>query len=255
MRFEIKYIVAESKLENLREMLQPFVRPDRFIIDRDRKSYTVRSIYMDTPDLLYYREKIEGVPYRLKLRIRTYNDREENAKVFYEIKRKHKIPMTKDRASYSFDQVMDYLKNGIEDSSDHNEERVSITNTRKFLYHMHRDHLQPTVLVVYDREAYESVFDNTIRITFDKRLRSATVGQVEDLYENDLLSVMKGFFILEVKYNKEYPEWMRLIVNSLDLKQVAASKYCMCMDNHPEIFEKDHWSGLLKFRTNLEQRA
>jgi hypothetical protein len=254
MRFEIKYIVPTSKLDKLREMLKPFVRPDKYIIDRNRRSYTVRSVYFDTPDLLYYREKIEGVPYRLKLRIRTYNTRLQNSKVFFEIKRKHKVPMTKDRAAYGMDTTMQFLREGYVDQTDlkHDPTRES---TNKFLYHMHRDNLHPTVLVVYDREAYESVFDNSVRITFDKRLRSTLVSDVEEIYAEDLISVMDGFFILEVKYNKEYPEWMRLIVNSLDLRQQAASKYCMCMENHPEVFQMDHWTQMLEFRKRLAQRA
>jgi hypothetical protein len=254
MRFEIKYIVPDTKLPLLREMMEPFVRPDKYIIDRNRRSYTVRSVYFDTPDLLYYHEKIEGVPYRLKLRIRTYNTAKENSKVFFEIKRKHKIPMTKDRAAFDFSTTMDFLQNGMINEPEGMTE-VKRENTQKFLYHLHRDNLHPTVLVVYDREAYESVFDNTVRITFDKRLRSADVSDVEELYREDLISVMEGFFILEVKYNKQYPPWMQLIVNSLDLKQVAASKYCMCMDNHPAIFTRDHWTEMVDFRKRLELRA
>ena len=250
MRFEIKYIVPVTKLDNLREMLKPFVRPDKYIIDRNRRSYTVRSVYFDTPDLLYYREKIEGVPHRLKLRIRTYNSEAQKSKVFFEIKRKHRIPMTKNRAAYPMETTMKFLREGAVTEADlaHDPKQE---NTQKFLYHLHRDNLHPTVLVVYDREAYESVFDNSVRITFDKRLRSKAVSDVEEIYSDDLITVMDGFFILEVKYNKQYPEWMRLIVNSLDLKQVAASKYCMCMDNHPEIFRMDHWTEMLEFRKRL----
>lgn len=254
MRFEIKYIVHRSKLDNLRELIQPFVRPDKFIIDRNHRSYVVRSIYFDTPDLLYYREKIEGVPYRLKLRMRTYNDSENNAPLFFEIKRKHKIPMTKDRAPYPRERAMEIMRNGL-NSDDLDAGSRKEKSCQKFLYHLHRDHLQPTVLVVYDREAYESVMDNTVRITFDKNLRSALMPELREIYTDDLLAVMEEHFILEVKYNKQYPEWMRLIVNSLDLRQEAASKYCMSMDNHPEIFHKDLWSDLVHFKNSISHRA
>lgn len=254
MRFEIKYIVHRSKLDNLREMIQPFVRPDKFIIDRNQRSYVVRSIYFDTPDLLYYKEKIEGVPYRLKLRLRTYDDLENHAPLFFEIKRKHKIPMTKDRAPYPYATALDILSKGLPISDDQGASN-KVQSCQKFLYHLHRDNLFPTVLVVYDREAYESVMDNTIRITFDKNLRSSSIPSIEDIYTNDLLGVMTDHFILEVKYNKEYPEWMRFIVNSLDLKQEAASKYCMSMDNHPELLHKELWSEVVEFRNQLMKRA
>lgn len=255
MRFEIKYIVHRSKLDRLRQMIKPFVQPDKHVADKPDHSYTVRSLYFDTPDLLYYFEKIEGVPHRLKLRMRTYDRPESNAPMFFEIKRKHRVPMTKNRAPFNYSTALDILKDGIssEQHPDSNPERIA--DCQRFLFHLHRDNLAPTVLVVYDREPYESLLDNTIRITFDKNLRSGLKDEVSEIFTEELKPVMNEHFILEVKYNTRYPRWMRIIANSLDIKQVSASKYCMSMDNHPEVFQRDQWSKVINFRNSIQQRA
>lgn len=255
MRFEIKYIVHRSKLDPLREMIQPFVKVDKHARSRKNKSYTVRSVYFDTPDHLYYREKMEGVPYRLKLRIRSYDTPEYAAPVFFEIKRKHRVPMTKDRASYRLHELLDILKTGDVDKYAHRVKPDATVSAQRFLYHLHKHHLSPTVLVVYDREPYEAILDKTIRITFDKALRSTIAHDVNDIYTDELKPVMQDHFILEVKYNTAYPSWMQLIANNLNIKQVSASKYCMSVDNHPELIPDEQWSKLVSFRRSLYESA
>lgn len=255
MRYEIKYIVHRSKLDRLRSMMQPFVNVDRNARDREDSSYTVRSLYFDTPDLLYYYEKIEGVPHRLKLRMRTYNRPEDKAPLFFEIKRKHQIPMTKNRAPYPFETALNILSHGLDTEAHRQLDPRKNEECQRFLFHLQRDHLCPTVLVVYDREPFESITDRTVRITFDKNLRSALEDSVEDIFSQELKEVMQEHFILEVKYNRSYPHWMQAIVNSLDLKQTSASKYCMCMENHPEVFKRDQWAKVVSFRHSLDKRA
>ena len=255
MRFEIKYIVHKSKLDRLREMVRPFVQPDKRVRHTPDNTYTVRSLYFDTPDLLYYYEKIEGVPNRLKLRMRTYDRPEAEAPMFFEIKRKHRVPMTKNRAPFKYATALDILKNGIQEEDFPYADPERIADCQRFMFHLHRDNLAPTVLVVYDREPYEAVLDNSVRITFDKNLRSGLRDEISDIYDQDLKMVMRDHFILEVKYNTIYPQWMRVIANSLDIKQVSASKYCMSMDNHKEVFQRDQWNKVISFRNSIQRRA
>jgi hypothetical protein len=227
-------------------MLSPFVIPDKHVRKNPDYTYTVRSIYFDTPDLLFYREKMEGVPYRLKLRIRGYNLESETAPVFLEIKRKHKVPMTKNRAPFPFNVVKGIL-NGSQTHPDQVffKKESNHEDYIRFVYQLNKGNLAPTVLVVYDREPYEAMDDHSIRITFDKNLRSAALPKISELYRDDLKAVMTEHFILEVKYNKEYPEWMQLIANTFGLKQVAASKYCMSMDNHHGLLEMRPWQLMM----------
>jgi len=252
VRFEIKYIVPVYQLQLLREMIRPFIRPDKHVADRPDHQYTVRSIYYDTPDLLFYSEKIEGVPYRLKLRIRSYDQAWDKAPVFLEIKRKHMVPMTKDRAPLPYGLVRDIF--GKDKGLQYAESFLKpkqLEDFSHFMYHMKKESLVPTVLVVYDREPYEALIDPSIRVTFDKSLRSAPKPDLTQLFSEDLKPVMENHFILEVKYDREYPEWMRLIVHQLGLKQQAASKYCMSIDNHPYLLRMKNWQWILSGKRPL----
>jgi len=233
VRYEYKYIIPNSKIDRLREMILPFVHLDENAKGRPCNHYTVRSIYFDTPDLHFYVEKIEGVPNRKKVRLRGYDSLESsNGVVFAEIKRKYQIPILKNRAKMTFHEALDLFRNQ-KMLSDVLEKEKSIENASRFFYYIGKMKLKPVVLVTYDREPYLSKTDKTIRITLDKNLRSLSFPRLEDLYENDKLKMaMPDHFILEVKFNQYYPSWMKAIVHSLNLKQVSASKYCICIDSH-----------------------
>ena len=112
---------------------------------------------------------------------------------------------------------------------------------KRFLFQLHKGSVGPTVLVVYDREPYEAKEDSTVRITFDKNLRSAPLPTIHELYTDRLKTVFQKHFILEVKYNRHYPDWMQSITNAFNIKQCSASKYCMCVDNHPMILNQRPW--------------
>lgn len=87
-RYEIKYLVDVAAAEALREEIEQR-------LDRDRHSgdagYGIWSTYYDTRQLRFYWEKIEGLKFRRKLRVRHYGDRfsvADDTPVFIEIKQR-----------------------------------------------------------------------------------------------------------------------------------------------------------------------
>ena len=70
-RFELKYLVPRSQLEAIREELTGRMEPDPHA---GPSGYGVWSVYYDTAQLRFYREKIEGLKFRRKLRIRRYGE-------------------------------------------------------------------------------------------------------------------------------------------------------------------------------------
>jgi len=67
-------------------------------------------------------------------------------------------------------------------------------------------------------------------------LRATPYPTVDELYrEERSRSAIQGIFILEVKFNRYYPEWMKPIIGMLGLVKESASKYCLCIDAHPSI--------------------
>jgi len=107
MRYEFKYIVKNSDVDRLRNMILPFVNVDKFAEVDDKHQYTVRSIYFDTPKYDFYYEKVEGIKNRKKVRLRGYDKEDGNNIVFFEIKRKYDIPIVKFRAPVKFEDALD----------------------------------------------------------------------------------------------------------------------------------------------------
>ncbi|MDP3683293.1 MAG: VTC domain-containing protein, partial [Ignavibacteria bacterium] len=97
-RLEYKYLVPEKLLPKIRTMVLAYMKYDPYAEIRPHKDYTVRSIYLETADLLCYREKYEGYKIRNKYRIRVYNESRVDSSVFLEIKRKNENFISKDRA-------------------------------------------------------------------------------------------------------------------------------------------------------------
>lgn len=234
-RFEYKYLVPNARLPELRARLHPFVELDKYA-ERAGGEYTVRSIYFDTPRMANYREKLEGLQMRKKLRIRGYNQEEPDSQVFLEIKRRFGIPIAKNRSPLYYRDLPDLLATG-----DYNVyiRRTSgmpnaVEDAQRFLFNLHRYAMRPVVTVVYDREAYVGKFDHTVRVTFDKNLRSEIFPAIGDLYSNARLRYAhKSHFILEIKFfGAMMPAWGRSVVAQFGLRQQALSKYTISVDTH-----------------------
>ncbi len=235
MRYEYKYIVPNSKMKQLREMILPFVDVDDFAEAAGDNQYTVRSIYFDTPRYDFYFEKVEGIKNRKKVRLRGYDLEHEDNTVFLEIKRKYNIPILKYRAPVTFKDAQEMFRekniNGQILFGDTFPKGAE--NSKRFFYQVFSKNLRPVVLIVYEREAYLSKFDSTVRITFDKNLRSKAYPSIKELYDEDKIkAALADHFILEVKFNRSFPGWLNPIVSRFGLKRQSASKYCISMDSN-----------------------
>jgi uncharacterized membrane protein YhiD involved in acid resistance len=204
-RLEYKYLVPLIYLDKLRANLSIYLEPDEYAAVRPSREYTVHSIYLDGFDYRCYYEKIDGVHTRKKFRIRGYNKEEDRSPVFFEIKRKHDNFISKDRAGVAHRDVGVALVDHRIDVCINGEERCSLSN----FYHYHElRHLEPKILVVYEREPFECKFGSKLRITIDKHLRSKIVSGYEDLFDDSgLAECFRKVFILEVKFFQVLPQW------------------------------------------------
>ncbi|MCB0729742.1 MAG: polyphosphate polymerase domain-containing protein [Ignavibacteriae bacterium] len=234
MRLEYKFLVNNSNLERLRKKILPFIEYDPFVKDGDVKEYTVRSIYFDSSNFDYYHEKIEGIKIRKKLRIRSYDNYSGNDLVFLEIKNKYENFIGKNRAPLLYHDLGNLLKTkAIETYTlTNNGYANSIQDGEKFLHHIFRSGLKPIILIVYEREAFFSKFDRSLRITFDKNLRFYDQPKLYNLYkDNDLEYATPNNFVLEIKFDNGYPKWMQEIVQEFNLQRRSVSKYTICIDS------------------------
>lgn len=236
-RYEYKYLVPNSLVDKIRDELSPFMELDNFAKKHSNGQYTVKSIYYDSPRFECYREKYDGVKIRNKYRIRGYDQPSGESVAFLEIKHKNTNCISKSRAPIYFSNVaksldsrqidnhiLSFSGNGVEKKDAH-----------KFLYYYHLKKLHPAVLVIYDREAFWGKFDTSLRLTFDKKLRSVIFPSLSELYNEEKAKItMNNHFILEVKFYGSLPLWIKKLVTKYSLDRRALSKYTMSLETHDE---------------------
>ena len=234
-RKEYKYYVRQGQVENLRNRFLPYMEHDDFCKQMPANIYTVRSIYLDSPRLLFYYEKLTGLKYRKKLRIRAYNTPTADTRAFLEIKRKIDDTIYKDRAKIALSDVANLLNGGEIDLVDEHpvfKEKIALD---RFTYLIGKLNLAPKVLITYEREALVGTYESDLRVTFDMNVRSYPHPEIEDLFrEDDLLAFSGKYFILEVKFFGRMPTWVRNIIRDYKLHQQSISKYCNGIDAWPD---------------------
>ncbi|MBI9037188.1 MAG: polyphosphate polymerase domain-containing protein [Bacteroidales bacterium] len=252
LRYEYKYIVPKGLLNKLRKSIVPYMDVDKFAKGRKGNDYTVKSIYFDSPAFDFYFEKVEGIKNRKKVRLRAYNLEDPENSVFLEIKRKFNIPILKHRSITKFKHAKEIFSdnriNGYIVNSKQFPELED--NSKRFFYQIFSKKLKPVILIIYEREPYLYKFDDSIRITFDKNLRSIPYPAIDELYlDEKAKSVLQNSFIMEVKFNDTFPAWMTPVIGKFNLRKQAASKYTMCLDsqnivkkiNKPDFFINSKW--------------
>ncbi|MBN1398917.1 MAG: polyphosphate polymerase domain-containing protein [Bacteroidetes bacterium] len=227
-RLEYKYLVSAAYLDKLRYDLLNYLTPDAYAVLRPGYEYTVRSIYFDSHDYKCYYEKLDGIYTRKKFRIRGYNKYEDSSQIFFEIKRKHENFISKNRARVPYAKLHKVLTDKYVDSHFADEEKMYFDY---FYYYYQLRQLEPKVLVVYNREAYECKFGSQLRITFDKDLKSKAVSNIHQLYDEDgLRSAYRREFVLEIKFFQVLPQWIKNVLEKYDLTRLAISKYTSSID-------------------------
>ena len=234
-KYEYKYRIPVEMLSELHKLINPYVEKDAYMNEGGPSGYTVRSIYFDSPQYDYYHEKESGIKVRKKIRIRGYNNQNPENTVFLEIKRKNEKQIYKNRAPVAFHNLKNFISSGNAEKYIRTDTGLNntIEDSQRFLFHIHKSHLHPLVLVIYEREAYSGKYDHTLRITFDKNLRSSIHPEFDNLYdERNIKYSLPSFFIFEVKFITVFPSWLKLIIKSLKLKLESTSKFSLCIDEH-----------------------
>ena len=231
-RIEYKYLLPNALIPKVRAEMLPHVEPDLPPGDASSE-YTVRSVYFDTPKFDCYEEKADGLRMRNKFRVRGYGRGGTKSGVFLEIKRKCESFIEKHRAPLSHDDLEAFLATRDVDRYITKTSGRAKEDALRFLYHYFRHGLRPTVLVVYDREAFKGRFDPSLRITFDKNVRGTAFPALGELFDDHRLKhAMPGSCIFEVKFFRyALPSWVRGLIARYELPRLALSKYAICLES------------------------
>jgi hypothetical protein len=225
-RYELKYLIRSELSEAVVEFLSRYLEMDRNCRTRDNHTYSVRSIYFDSPDFECFHAKLSGQKYREKFRIRAYNQ-PGSGPLALEDKIKNGISYVKDKV------FLDSRELEAIASLDYDSLKALNPTSRnggileRLFFHVYRKAYSPVVLVTYDREAYVHPMQETIRVTLDRNLRTMIFPSLGQIYEEDVLEeLLYNWIILEVKFSHVMPRWIKSLSTLFHLRRQACSKYC-----------------------------
>lgn len=216
-RHEIKYVINNNQAIILKQRLSLLMPLDEFKFNKDG-SYYIKSLYFDDIDNSSYLEKIDGLLYRSKYRIRTYNNSDN--KIYLERKLKHNNSTSKDKELISKD-IYSKIVNGRINEIEYQKN----TLLERFLVDMKVKNLKPSVIVGYKRTAYLYPISN-VRITFDENIVSQ--GFNDNLFSENATNINvlnQGEVVLEVKYDEILPKIISDIIGSISEIRESVSKF------------------------------
>jgi len=225
-RWELKYVIPQELSLAVRDFVSAYLEIDEYGAGRPNLSYTIHNLYLDSDDLKIYWGTINGDKNRYKLRLRFYEDN-PNAPVFFEIKRRMNDAIMKQRGGVKRHAVEAVLAGHLPSPT----ELVSgdgrqLAAVQRFVELMMHDQAKPRAHVCYQREAWISPNDNSVRVTMDRAVQIAPefVTRFSEKLDDPIV-VFGDLVILELKFTGRFPGWFKELARVFNLKQGSASKY------------------------------
>lgn len=226
-RLEFKYVLDPVTYMRVRDFIESIgLEHDKSIYG---EVYTVTSIYFDTHGLDDYYDTAGGFLDRKKLRVRIY-DREfdDKKEIHFEVKNKHDAFILKDRVTVVGKEWRELLGGDFRKFS------------KSFDSYLLTEGRVPSVIVRYEREAYDTWYYGRVRLTFDRN--------IEALHPDNLVHIDKLWYdvhpvheetateytaqptVLEIKFGDKLPWWFSFMVKKFDLQRSVFSKYSRSID-------------------------
>ena len=198
---------------------------DEYGVGRPNYSYPVHSLHLDSDSLEIYWRTINGDKNRYKLRLRYYTDN-PLAPVFFEIKRRMKDVILKQRGGVRLNAVPRILSGPLPEPSDLiSHDPSSVVAIQRFLELMLHLQAKPKSHIFYLREAYVNDTDQ-VRVTMDRHVYSEPqlIPEIK-MDMDDPVHSYAGLVILELEYTNRFPNWFRDLVRMAHTMQCGAAKY------------------------------
>ena len=210
-RVEDKYLLTPQQAQEVRAAMRGHIHQDAYF------RYTVHSLYYDSPQHDLVIRSLSKPDYKVKLRARCYEQPEDDTMVFLETKKKYDDIVYKKRIQLTEKEAREYTEQGIPHT-------VTGNTAEEIDYMMNYYHLEPAVLILYDRECWSSDTEKDVRITFDSNIRYR-LDNVTLKETGEEKPLRKGMVIMEVKAMDRYPLWLVRILSENKLYKSSFSKY------------------------------
>lgn len=226
-RHELKFLISLDTFLRLYYRLRPLLQRDRH--GDGEGGYKIRSLYFDDDAKRGIFEKLAGSDPRSKYRVRIYNNSDQVIRLEMKVKsgslsRKHGCALTKDMTDQLLAGDAEMLFSAFRDSGKADQQ----TLLGRFYTDWQTRLLRPALLVDYHRLPLLWP-DGNVRITFDRHLATGLYRQ--DLWDPDaaLVPVLPpDMVILEVKYDRFMPDFIRDALGLSGAMPLSVSKYVQC---------------------------
>lgn len=231
-RHEIKYLVTSEQRKIINEAIKEHMIPDTHGMS------TICNVYYDTPDFRLIRRSQEKPNYKEKIRVRSYGTPNEKDVVFLELKKKfdgvvykrrielpEKIVESYMKNEVSLSEIIDIIKNQNKNApADAEKGNPQIAKEIDYFKSFYKN-LKPAVYLSYDRCAFFSSEDTSLRITFDKNIcwRQTYVRLTEKPGGYHLLE--EGTSLMEIKTATALPIWLVDALSEAEARPASFSKY------------------------------
>ena len=222
-RYEFKYPMPDHVARSvLPYLLQHGMQLDPSVKKHGADSYTVNSLYFDSPLLDDYYDKAGGFLRRKKLRVRIYEPllTSTTDEIWLEKKLKHDMHVAKKRIRIPFEHYKELLEGS----------RARLyalyRDTRyapEILEHFLREKLRPHAMVRYQRAPLYTDDLLNIRVTLDSNIEACFSRDL--CYPRSMTRVYPGTTVMEVKFSTLVPSWLKTLIRRLQLERASFSKY------------------------------
>lgn len=216
-RHEWKHEIDASDLIAIRQRLRAVAKPDKHTADG---KYFIRSLYFDNLADQALREKLDGVNWREKFRLRYYNL--DPSLIRLEKKSKRGGLSQKQSANLTAAEAQAIVEGRLDWMADSGRPLIQELYSK-----MLSRGLRPKTIVDYTREPFVYAPGN-VRITLDYDIRSG-LGCMDFLNPNCVtVPAGRARIILEVKWDEFLPAIIRDAVQLEGRHAAAFSKYAAC---------------------------
>lgn len=250
-RMEDKFFLPSSKLQEFAKLASEKLKEGD--IDTSVRHNTNRTIYLDNRDLDSFRDNLEGIKPRFKVRIRQYkpNNGEWENIAYLELKVKTQDGMGKKTRVRIYTSMIDDICQGKEIASSKKLENINKDISKTELWQrivaintiIEKYGFRKQAVVEYHRRAYSG---KSVRISIDDSLRYYSFKPIDRVNGQSILEsdkwkkVNKTFkklknndiLILEVKHEGKLPDWIKKAIKKMGIKPVSFSKYCAAVISH-----------------------
>jgi SPX domain protein involved in polyphosphate accumulation len=218
-RYENKHLVNRGQYDALLLDLAAKMELDKHNLDGE--TYKIYNLYYDTDDSNLIRRSLEKPTYKEKVRVRAYGVVADDDIVFVEIKKKYDGLVNKRRTPMKLHDAKLFLENAEVDMQAYMNPQV----VGELSEIIRRQKLLPKINITYERMAFVSPDNSSLRVSFDHAIaaRRHNVGLDKDATGEYLLP--DDQYVMEIKTRQAMPLWLVELLGKHHVKAISFSKY------------------------------